>query len=311
MNIAGKSSIAKEIAKDLNLKLIDVRLSQCDPVDLAGMISHDGKRGKYLPMETFPLEGDAVPVDFNGWFLLLDEFNSAPLSVQAAAYQLVLDRQVGQVNLHKNVAIMCAGNLSTDNAIVNRMSTAMQSRMIHLELTVNSKDWLEWAADNEIDYRILAYINFRPEHLHNFNPKHSDKTFPCPRTWEFLSKLIKPYETITYKKLPLVIGSIGEGTGREFSQFCEIFESLPTFDEILNTPDKVVISSEPSIKYAITGLIAKNAEESNIGKLKEFVVRLPVEFQIIFLKQAARNCPKIIMSPTYTSLTMSIGSKYL
>ena len=176
----GKSSIAKQIAAERRLKLIDIRLSQCDPVDLNGMVTHDDKRGKYLPMDIFPLEDDPIPVGYNGWLILLDEFNSAPLTVQQAAYQLVLDKEVGQHKLHKKVGIICAGNLATDKAIVNRMSTAMQSRMIHLELTVNHKDWIVWAAENDIDYRVAAYINFRPYHLHKFDPNHNDKTFPCP-----------------------------------------------------------------------------------------------------------------------------------
>ena len=81
----GKSAIVKDIAKTYNLKLIDLRLSQCDPTDLMGFPSIQGQRAGYLPMETFPLEGDPIPEGYSGWLLFLDEFNSASIAVQAAA----------------------------------------------------------------------------------------------------------------------------------------------------------------------------------------------------------------------------------
>ena len=81
----GKSSIVKWIAKKFNLKLIDLRLSQCDPTDLLGFPYIFGNRAGYRPMETFPIMGDEIPKGYNGWLLFLDELTSASTAVQAAA----------------------------------------------------------------------------------------------------------------------------------------------------------------------------------------------------------------------------------
>jgi MoxR-like ATPase len=83
----GKSSIAKQIAKEQNLKVLDLRLSQCDVTDMNGfpMISEDRTKASYVPMDSFPMEGDEIPDGYDGWLLLLDEINSAAKSVQAAA----------------------------------------------------------------------------------------------------------------------------------------------------------------------------------------------------------------------------------
>ena len=124
----GKSQIIYKIAQDYNLKVIDLRLAQCDPTDLAGFPTVNGKKADYLPMAHFPIEGDEIPKGYSGWLLFLDEMTSAPPAIQAAAYKLILDRMVGSHHLHKNVAIVGAGNLETDNAIVQPMSTALQSR---------------------------------------------------------------------------------------------------------------------------------------------------------------------------------------
>lgn len=177
-----KSAVIQQIADSVGLKLIDVRLSQLDPVDMSGMptFNEDRSRSHFAPTSLFPLKGDPIPDGYNGWLLLLDEINTAPQLMQAASYKLILDRQVGTEDLHPSVFIAAAGNLSTDRAITNKMSTAMQSRMINFVMGVNLNDWLDWANEENIDHRIVSFIKFKPELLHNFNPNHNDLTFPSP-----------------------------------------------------------------------------------------------------------------------------------
>ena len=126
----GKSQIIYQIAEEFNLKVIDLRLSQMDPSDLLGFGALKGDRATYFPMEFFPLEGDPIPAGYSGWLIFFDEINSAPSATQAAAYKVILDRMVGLRKLHSHVAIVAAGNLASDNAIVEDMSTALQSRMV-------------------------------------------------------------------------------------------------------------------------------------------------------------------------------------
>lgn len=292
----GKSSVARQIAKDNNLKLIDIRLSQSDPTDLNGLISFNEKKTKctYTPMDIFPLENEEIPQRYRGWLILLDEINSAPLSVQAACYKLILDRQIGQARLHKRVAIIAAGNLSTDRAIVNRLSTAMQSRMIHFNVVNPPEHWIKWAIDNHIDSRIISYINYQPDKLHSFLPDHNDFTFPCHRTWEFLSSIIKNWTNIPSTKLPLIAGTIGEGTAREFHEFCQIYMILPKFEDILKNPMTVTVPEEPSIRFAISGMIGSKLNSTNLEKALEYIYRLPVEFQIITLNMAIKRQKDLI-----------------
>jgi len=287
----GKSDIIRKIAEDAKLKIIDYRLAQADPTDLMGFptINENKTRSNYAPPITFPLEHDPIPTGLNGFLLFLDEINSAPNSVQAASYKLILDRQIGDHKLHPKTFIIAAGNLDTDRAITNRLSTAMQSRLIHLNISVDSEDWLEWAKEHDIDYRIKAFIKFRPGLLHHFDPKHSDNTYGCPRTWEFLSKIIRGWKEITADKLPVIAGTIGEGTALEFRGFIEIMDSLPDFSEILAAPKTINYSDEPSNLYALTGLLGHRANKKNIKTLIEFIHRLPLEFQVICLQEIISN----------------------
>lgn len=303
----GKSSIGHQIANEYNLKVIDLRLGQCDPTDLLGFpaVDQSRDRARYVPMETFPIETDDLPVDgdhqYDGWLLFLDEFNSADRGVQKAAYKLILDRMVGQHKLHEKVAIICAGNLETDNAIVEEMSTALQSRLVHLELAVDSKIWMDWATSNGIDHRITAFINFKPGNLYNFKPDHQDKTYASPRTWEFASRLLTNMGSDNPLLLQTLSGTLSEGVAREFIAFTKIYKSLPTITQIQSAPDTIDVPDEPSILYALAGAISHNATENNIMKLLVFVKRLPIEFQVVCLREVVRRKRELLKSEAVRS----------
>jgi len=285
----GKSQIYQQIADTYNLLLIDVRLSQCDVTDLNGFPQIIGKKAGYVPMDTFPLEGDPIPDGYSGWLLLFDELTSAVPALQAASYKIILDRKIGSKNLHKNVAVCAAGNLETDNAIVEPMSTALQSRMCHLELVVDQPEWHDWATQNDIDFRITSHMGHLPKNLYTFKPDHTDNTYACPRTWEFASRLLKTTDESSPDLLPLLAGTISEGVAREFLLFCKIFNDLPTVPQITASPETIKVPDEPSILYALTGSIANHANEDNLTKLAVYVKRLPAEFQVVCLRETIRR----------------------
>lgn len=252
-------------------------------------------------MNTFPIEGDQLPEDCNGWLLFLDEFNSADRAVQKAAYKLILDRMVGEHKLHDQVAIICAGNLETDNAIVEEMSTALQSRLVHIELTVDPDIWTDWAAENGIDHRIISFIKFKPGNLYSFKPNHTDRTYASPRTWEFANRIIEEMGTDDPLIQTVLSGTISESVAREFIGFTKIYTKLPTINEIVKSGKTLKVPDEPSILYALTGSISHYAKSSNIKELMEFVNRLPMEFQVVCLRQIVRRDPALLKSDAITS----------
>lgn len=307
----GKSAVAKAIAEEFNLKLIDMRLAECEPTDMMGFPFVDKETGKagYAPMNTFPIEGDPIPKGYSGWLLLLDEITSADRSVQKAAYKLTYDKQVGNHRLHPNVAVMAAGNLDTDNAIVEEMSTALQSRMVHFECELNSTEWLDWASANGIDYRINAYVNFKPDNLYSFKPDHPDKTYACPRTWEFASKLLQLVDVSGKEAMPLLAGTLSEGVAREFLQFLRIYKDLPSIQDIETSPAVLAVPTEPSILYALTSLISHHATDSNLGNLMTYMSRLGKEFQVVCLRDLVRRQRDMIDHPAVDKWLQVNGSE--
>jgi len=298
-NLTHNSDIIRQVAKKFNLSVIDLRLSQCDITDLNGFpsLNQDKTKSTFVPMDTFPMEGDEVPKGYEGWLLFLDEMNSASMSVQAAAFKLVLDRAVGLKKLHQKVAIICAGNRDIDKAIVNRLSTPMQSRLSHFELSVDHKGWLLWAAENKIDHRIMSFVSWKPEMLYNFKPDHNKDTYASPRTWEFCSRLIKDNNSLNTSDIPLIASVIDEAAAREFISYVRVFASLITIPQIIADPHGIDVPVEPSTQYALCGKIGAEMAESTVVPLMTFLKRMGAEFQIMSLQRVLKRSPTLIAHP--------------
>lgn len=288
----GKSSLVQKFAKDYKLKLIDFRLSQCTPEDLQGFPMRNGNKATFTPFDVFPLEGEPIPEGYQGWLLFLDEMTSASKPVQAAAYKLILDRMVGSFHLHPAVMIAAAGNKMTDKAVVTQMSTALQSRLIHYEMEVSQRDFVKWATEAKLDHRIISFVSFMPSRLMDFKPDHHDRTFACPRTWEFLSRLIKDQE-ISNKILARVAGTIGEGAAIEFLTFAEEFNNLPSIQDIIKDPETYQIPSKMSTKYATMSMLVEHLNEKTIDPIITYVSRFDIELQILFMLGANESDKKL------------------
>lgn len=299
----GKSAIVASIASGYNLKLIDMRMAQLEPTDLNGFPFVNGKgRASYAPPDMIPLDSDELPLDdkgqpMNGWLLFLDEFNSAERDTQKAAYKLVLDRMVGSHNVHKNVAMICAGNLDTDNAIVEEMGTAMKSRLIHLEVKADAEEWLEWARAANVDSRITSFIQFKPDMLHKFMPDSPDDTFPCPRTWEFAHRLINGRDKLDTNDRVLLNGTIGSGGTVEFLGFTQLVDSLPSMDAIKADPEGIAVPQEPGVLYALTGALGNAITSTTSNMLMKFVRRMPIEFAITAMREVLARTPDMMNDP--------------
>lgn len=281
----GKSSIMHAIAKERNLKLIDIRLAQIDEVELNGFPDLSGDKASYKQFDIFPTESDEIPKGYDGWLLFFDELTSADKVKQGASYKIILDRMVGQEMLHSKAFCVAAGNLLTDKAVVNNMSTAMQSRLIHINMGVDKDMWIEWAINNGIDNRVISFIEYQPSNLHKFNPSHQDDTFACQRTWEFCSRLIKPYPILHTSKLALLAGCISEGVAREFKAFCELSEGLVKFEDIIENPEEAKVPTDSGSLYATVGMLTDNVTAENAAIAMTYIGRMPAEYQLCTIRR--------------------------
>jgi len=312
----GKSSIISSIADDFGMKLIDHRLSTSAPEDLSGLprFRSDGK-AEFAPFaDLFPLEGDKVPDGYNGWLIFLDEFNSAKKEVVAAAYKLILDRMVGQHKLHPQVMIACAGNKVSDRAIVNPMGTAMQSRVVHLEMETNFDIFAEDVMiPYEWDERLVAFLHANNNYLNDFDPAHKNKTFCCERTWDFVNKDLKnqapgplPDEDSLFYS-----GHITPGKATEFVQFTQVYDQLVTIERVLKDPQNCPLPNSNNLSWATVIHLANKVTTDNFADVLDYIHRMPqLTHRILFFRAAAKAAPEITETKEWRIATSAI-SRYL
>lgn len=308
----GKSSIMRSIADEFGLVMIDHRLSTSAPEDLSGLPTFDARgMAKFAPFaDLFPLKDTAVPRGKHGWMLFLDEFNAASKSVAAAAYKLILDRMVGQHSLHQNVVMTAAGNLSTDRAITNPLSTAMQSRLVHLEMEISFEEWLyDVALPQNYDSRIIAFLSQYNSKLMDFRPEHQEKTFCCPRTWEFTNRLIKGKE-VSDHSAPLLAGTITSGVAVEFVQFTKVYNEMISLRDILGDPEHCRLPGDTSLKWVTIAHMMEKVDQANFGDLCTYANRFTLDFRILFYRSTLIRNPDLRQHPSFAK-AMSELARYL
>lgn len=312
----GKSAMIAKVAKQYNLKLIDIRLTQEDPTGLQGFPNLNNNRSEYMPPKVFPLQGiDNIPEEYSGWLLFFDELPSAPRATLSACYKIILDRMIGEYALHEKCLIATAGNLMDDGAIVNEMGTALRSRLIHIQIESNPKEYLDFATQSGYDFRIVSYLAYQNSKINTFNVYKSmsttDETFCCERTWEFVNKLLPQIEPDSTKPIPkeytdLLVGTIGS-TAHEFVAFTEAFKELPTFNSIIANPKTVIIPSSSSVNFLLMGMLVSNADMNNIDSIMDYVSRLSKEYGFIFLKMLWSKDARFIENEKVETLFNEVG----
>jgi MoxR-like ATPase len=196
----GKSALVKQLALEQKRNLIDLRMTQMDVSDLRGIpyLDNETKTMKWAPPVSLPTN------ELDTSILFLDELNCASPAVQASAYQLILDRKVGEYKLPKGVTIIAAGNRDSDKGVTFRMAAPLLNRFVHIEVDYCLDTWLQWAERNEIHASIIKYLKEYPKDFastENGNIIQKDvKAFATPRSWHYVSDCLKSlYPTINGK----------------------------------------------------------------------------------------------------------------
>ncbi len=250
----GKSDIMKLVAAELGFKLVDVRLSQMDPADIRGIpFPTKDEMGRNVMMwspPSFYNQDHSVPTLY-----FFDEMNSATQSIQAAAYQIILDRKIGEYELGPNDVVFAAGNRETDRGATFKMPTPLMNRFVHLELAPNFDDWQDWAIANHIHKTVVGYLTWQKHELFEFSPSSASRGFPTPRSWEFVSQLVEDDPNLPEQVIfAEIAGAVGEGVGIKFMEYRRLNEKLPNPSDILAGKVKGLKEDqkETSIMYALT-----------------------------------------------------------
>ena len=237
----GKSSVVQSIANKNKLELIDLRISQLAPTDLRGIPVPSKDFASWLPPDFLPTSGKGI--------LFLDEINMAPPAVQGIAQQLILDRKVGSYKVPDGWFIWSAG-IGKKISLQSLTCQLLANRFIHLEVKTSLDEFKNYALHNNLDDRIISYLNFRPKHLHKIDK--NSPSWPSPRSWDVANNLLEAGLDVD--------PAIGKGCASEFRSFCKVYKTLPDIDPILSGKSSPKFPDDLSAKYALTCALAVRAK---------------------------------------------------
>src|SRR4029077_12360393 len=168
---------------------------------------------------------------------------------------------------------------------VVRMSEALANRFVHLTAEPDLEDWGNWGVLQDLPPELIAFVRFRPELLHSYDAKSTEKAYPSPRSWEFVGKIMQqaPPTTIEHQ---LYAGTVGEGPAAELIGFLDVFRNLPSIDGILTNPKKSKVPDAPGALCAIAAALARKATDANFDKVMTYCDRMPREWAIYCIKDA-------------------------
>ena len=308
----GKSQAIRQLASVLEEttgKKVEVHLVSLllmNPIDLRGIPSkakddNDNEVTRWLQPEIFQMD----PSEKKIHILFLDEISAAPPSVQAAAYQIALDKRIGEFKLPDNCFVVCAGNRVTDKAVAYTMPKPLANRMTHYEVISNIEDWKIWAYKNGIEPLIIGYLDSQPDDLNEFDSDNDDVAFATPRSWEMVDSYCKSFnlsqlladvntaeknrvnDSPAHAKLnslfKCVAGSVGMGIALKFRTYLKVYRYLPNYADIVSGKVKSVdpsFADRLDILHALSAMIASRVTEYS-QSVKDSIKQKSVQIQVM------------------------------
>ncbi|MBQ9915366.1 MAG: AAA family ATPase [Clostridia bacterium] len=282
----GKSQGIRQFAECLAEKtgkkvaITDVRLLLFNPIDLRGIPTANADKTLAVWLKPKIFQMDDSPEQIN--ILFLDEISAAPQSVQAAAYQITLDRTVGEHRLPDNCIVVAAGNRVTDRSVAYTMPKALANRLCHIEIASDNESWRNWAISSGINSVVTGFLDYNPSMLMRFDSGTEGLAFSTPRSWEMVSNILNYVSENVVEVFPLIVGCIGEDAAYELRTWSEVYRTIPKVEAIFEgyvvdtpiRPEALFALSSRMISYA-----GRHHTEEDINNAVNYASKLPQEFK--------------------------------
>ena len=265
----GKSQAIRELCAEQNIGFIDLRLCQLDCCEIRGVLTvSDGKTCWATP-DIFPVEGRGI--------LFLDEITAADKTLQVAAYQLLMERELGEYRLPPGWLVIGAGNDRESKAVATTMSSALTNRFLVVELKPTLNDFLCYGNTRKLHQAVLSFLRTRPKLLHCMDG-NLQSGWPSPRSWERVSTMLNIADkTGDIKSLSYIVpGLVGMGAATEFLAFYSTQMYDRNIREALLAGTTLQIPEEADQAYAysqavITFIVSESEPETQIAMFENFL----------------------------------------
>jgi hypothetical protein len=311
----GKTEIVLQVCKELGIPCFILNLTAKEPVDLTGLpeveeVSIDGVLVRSTVWRTpkiFPRKGPAV--------IFYDEIDACDTDVQKAISSLICEKQLDEYHVPKGVCQIMAGNRKQDRCgVVAKMPAHLCNRRTRIDVTVDLDSWRKWAANHGVDPRIIAFSRIKPDSMYVFDPKSDEDAFATLRSMTAISKtlgMIDRHKLNAEIQSDLFMGTVGKGVASEVDRILTSIKLMPNPDELLGSPQTVVIPTENiDIMFAIGEFMVYHAmrDDKHIDSALIIADRLPEEQGMILvttLYQEIKN--KVLASPLYSKWAVKMA----
>lgn len=312
----GKTSLPRQIYKDLGYdSCIVYTPAQDDVIDwklpyLAPDSDESQRIARFAISERIPRSGKHM--------IVIDEINTASMSLQPTLYSLVLERQVAGFTLPKDCMIVATGNRESDNCAAQPMSAALKDRLaVMINLVPNVETWCEWGAQNGVHPSVVGYVRQDPTCLTGMDP--DDVAAGCtPRSLEQLSNLMIANDTngngknfnLSKCETKVFSGIIGKGYGIQFAAFLDIYRNKVNVEEILQNPTTAALPDDCSLCYATICSLSGHTNKTNFKKFMTYVSRMEPTYLFCYILDVRSRCPEIQQTKEYKAYLMQNFSMF-
>jgi hypothetical protein len=288
----GKSELLRALCAEHGFRFVDVRLAQRDPVDLRGLPVPDGEVVRWLPSSEWPRDPGSRGI------LLFDELSAADRTLQVAAYELILDRRLGDTYQIPAGWMVCgAGNRGEDASVSLPMSAALANRFLHLDLEVDLDAWVAWAERARVRPEVIAFLRYRPSLLLDMGGD-LQRGWPSPRSWARVSSFLDAAGPLsTDARRAALAGLVGPGPAIELEAFLHAIRALPDLAAVLRGEVALAtLPDRPDALYALATGLARHVWSAPdrpraLGILLHLGAQLEADFATMLVTDAMRCAP--------------------
>jgi hypothetical protein len=299
-----KSAIARSIAKKLNFRYFDIRLSMLDETDtglfptlLEKEVTDEDGQQRVVKVLSHVVPEWAYEANQKPSIIHFEELNRAPLAVRNAALQILLERSIGvHFKFNDNVLMMASGNLGeADGTDVEEFDMALNNRLIHVSHSLNIEEWIEGFAKDNVHPVIVNFLKANPEHFIKRSDDEHHKAYATPRSWTFLSDYItsKYGKNASIKDFISDVRALGTSyigpSNQRFVRFLDesmkfgIQDLLDRYDSIKKDLETFNRDKKSELLSQLKELQVSKMKDHQIENVKKFILTISEDEAIAYL----------------------------
>jgi hypothetical protein len=261
-----KSSLIRQYAEHINYWYYPILLGQVDPMDMSDMYvpNFDTKTLEKIGLEVFT--NPSIPEGYDGLLVHFEEVRDGQPESKAIMKTLVGDRYHSGQPIHPKCIFMASSNYADAGCGGTELTQSEMARFIDLPCEPVPAEWLEYAAENDVDFDIRLFIHQFPGELNEFDPTCTEFGQPSMRSWSQLSCALSQTKKDEMElRTMLAECYVGKAAGHAFMAFTMLEEAIPTDRDILSDPEHAVVPENMSAKSAIICMMSEWAKRRRVA----------------------------------------------